>query len=463
MKPSRADGVSFIFLALLVCSGLFECSAFITNTDEQGILDGQTIFEEDEMTGLVNLVRHGVRLPNKYYFEYTDFEWVGVREDEVLQSTSGELSDIGREQMYLLGLYLRYLYPDYLKDLQPDQIQTSTACKMRSLQSSEILQEGLLFFPRSFKIDNDNATTVAIFEKKGIPVTFGFDREAVLEYAEPFLSVPHYYEPPEVLQAEEEFDWKYNTDDLCDVWVEIRTKVKRGNDDDSNEFVDQYWRPYWDDFMDLIIEKRIKPLPGKNVQIEEFFELMKVLDCVNAYSLNGMTMDEKFAEMFSMDDYNRMRLFQYYNLLNKSVLTKSQVTVLLQDITTRLKLFSHKTSKKRVYNYVGHDSSLMPVLMLLAGEDFMYNHPHPVTMFSSNIRIELWSGKNKEEYIKMYFDDVIVPVFLCEDQLKCTLKEFLSIVEDVQVPELQEFCMGSTLSSFWEMSAEYRDSCDFEG
>lgn len=104
----------------------------------------------------------------------------------------------------------------------------------------------------------------------------------------------------------------------------------------------------------------------------------------------------------------------------------------------------------------------MPLLISLAGEEFMKNNIHPVTNFGSHMRIELWRSK-KDKYVVFLYDDMPVPIYLCSDKTMCPLQEFLELLNDVKVPNLQEMCMSSTFSEFWSMGADYRESCDFEG
>lgn len=309
----------------------------------------------------------------------------------------GELTDKGRTTTYLLGKKLRELYCDRLGFMPSittvDQLYLRASPMPRALESLQQVVHG--YYPPQYLPDSSilsilqrNFTEENLFPNEGACKKLRLLSE---EYA-----------------AKAALKWNPilagRTSDIFAKYIEPPIKIDG--------------TPRLSGLMDTINAARGNDLP---VPIE-------LLDSEMLEEMHSAVVEEWFGGYLHNMTYRRLGAGR-----------------LLGDLRDRMNMTISSRSPVKVALYGAHDTTLGSLLATLADSNFVVHWPP----FTSHLVLETFAERQPDKlawlrgakhYVRIKYNDVVVPVRGCKDMYMCTLSEFNKIVDDLVPEDWQKEC-----------------------
>lgn len=177
--------------------------------------------------------------------------------------------------------------------------------------------------------------------------------------------------------------------------------------------------------------------------------LSGLMDTINATRANGLPVPDELLDKEMLDTMHRAVVEEWFGgYLASATYRRLGAGRLLGDLRNRvIDVISHK-SPLRVALYGAHDTTLGSLLATMATSDYELHWPP----FTSHIALEafeerrdsgiLSSLKSKQYFVRMRYNNTVVPLKGCQNPEMCTLAEFNDIVDSLVPKDWQAECQS---------------------
>lgn len=330
--------------------------------------------------------RHGDRSPNHIYptNPYSSSIW------KKFVNKTGQLTNLGKNQSYQLGKYIRNRYQDFIPiEYNEDDIHVLSSHFSRTLMTAYCVLAGL-------------------YEPKG--------NDVWLENMN-WQPIPVHIVPKNVdnLMAKRVPCPKY--EQLLDNQVLV----------ELSETVDKY-----KDIIKELLPYTGYSMPNRTIQILETGS--KVYDCLFVEEAKGLTLPEWTKKFYPQPLLNLTR-FRFAVRSYNAPVKRLRCGPLVKDIIHQLDKVKQGTSKLKMWHYSAHDSTIVDLLQCLSVYD------GELVPYSSIIFFELYEAENDFE-VSIYYkkNDEVKELVIPGCKSRCPLDMFKELLKDVTPDNWKEEC-----------------------